>query len=419
MYKKLFKKILIFTLLVALSSLIISLAAGEFIVKHIMPQETYGLARAVGINIFEKSPVISYTLRKNVKDYLHIAFTREFTHYLSTNSQGTRGQDFTVEKPPGTFRILFLGDSMTFGWGVEDNQTYPALVEKYLNAALLKTSSVYNKVETINAGFTDGQTLDSYYLWYKTTGHNFQPDLVVVDLFPYNDLSDMFYSNWEDVDKNGYPEKIISKTHQVDDGYLISIQKTNWKFEIPVLRDSHLFILFANALEKGAPRIVESIKKSVGIEQVKEEFSVKEATDCVYLLEKKYCPEKLWSYFDKSELMLSGIKQLSADYKQDLLVTIMASPDQAVPLSEKSNRPALLKTIEPQKHYRDFLNSEKINFLDLLPALSGDKSQNNFYERDGHMKNHGTMTVAKEITSFLIRENPSFFSPTVNLDLIK
>jgi len=43
----------------------------------------------------------------------------------STNSFGFRGAEFTRAKPPGTIRILFLGDSFTFGEGVHDQATLP------------------------------------------------------------------------------------------------------------------------------------------------------------------------------------------------------------------------------------------------------------------------------------------------------
>lgn len=95
--KKLFIKSLIFGFIILLVSTAISLIIGEFIVKHTMPQETYPLARLVGLHIFEESPIIPFTLKKNVKKTFHIGYTREFTHYASTNSWGTRGKDFSLE----------------------------------------------------------------------------------------------------------------------------------------------------------------------------------------------------------------------------------------------------------------------------------------------------------------------------------
>lgn len=406
--KKLVIKGFIVGLAIFFFSATLSLAVGEFIIKHTLPQETYQLARMVGLHFFEDSPIIPFTLQKNVKNFLHIAFTREFTHYVSTNSFGIRGKDFSLEKPDKTYRILFLGDSMTFGWGVEDHQNYPALIEEYLGRkGAIK--SEYTKVETINAGFADGITLDTYYLYFKEIGNKFNPDLVIVDLFPYNDLSDLLDHAWEKTDDKGYPTKISSLTQKVEDGYLVGRKKTKWKYEIPLLRNSHLGILFLNALEKGSPETVGKIKKTLHISEEKEPFTVAERLECLYTMIPKYCPSSLWSTFDKAKFIIKGLQELTKEKKEELLVTIMVSPDQAIPLSEKENRLMLLSTIEPQKYFKDFLKEQGIAYLDLLPALSQKKAQNFFYHQDGHLNSLGHKIVAEEIVKYLSYTKPSIF----------
>jgi lysophospholipase L1-like esterase len=406
--KALIKKGLLFGLAVVFVSVVISLVVGEFIVKHTMPQETYGLARMVGLHFFEASPIIPFTLKKNVKDFLHIGFTREFNHKVSTNSWGIRGKEFSKDKEEGTYRILFLGDSMTFGWGVEDNQPYPALIEKYLNSPAPPIGN-YKKVETINAAFTDGFTVDDYYLYYKEIASKFKPDLVIVNLFPYNDISDLMERSWEKVDSRGYPEKIVSTTHYAKDGYLISKKKTNWKLEVPILRRYHLGILFMNALEKGAPGVVAQIKKALNIYEGKEPVSVEERLSCIYSMQETNCSSLLWPNFDKAKFILRGFKELARANNQELLVTIMASPDEAVPLSEKADREKLLETIQPQKYFKDFFKEEQINTLDLLPTLSESKAQRFFYKQDGHLGREGHDQVAKEIVRYLRKAKPSIF----------
>jgi len=406
--KALIKKGLLFGLAVVFVSVTISLVVGEFIVKHTMPQETYGLARMVGLHFFEASPIIPFTLKKNVKDFLHIGFTREFNHKVSTNSWGIRGKEFSKDKEEGTYRILFLGDSMTFGWGVEDNQPYPTLVEKYLND-LKPLPGNYKNVEAINAAFTDGFTVDDYYLYYKEIGSKFKPDLVVVNFFPYNDISDLMERSWEKVDNKGYPEKIVSTTHYVKDGYLISKKKTNWKLEVPILRRYHLGILFMNALEKGAPGVVAQIKKLLNIYEGKEPVTTDERLSCIYSMEQTNCPSLLWPNFEKAKFILRGIRDLARENNQELLVTIMASPDQAVPLSEKADREKLLETIQPQKYFKDFFKGEEINNLDLLPTLSESRAQRFFYKQDGHLGREGHDQVAKEIVRYLRKTKPSIF----------
>ena len=44
---------------------------------------------------------------------------RWFAMYTTLNSQGCRDKEWTPQKPPGTRRIAFVGDSFTYGWGIE------------------------------------------------------------------------------------------------------------------------------------------------------------------------------------------------------------------------------------------------------------------------------------------------------------
>ena len=49
-----------------------------------------------------------------------------------TNALGFRGPAISQEKPPGTFRVVVLGSSNTMGHGVDDEQTYARLLERWL-----------------------------------------------------------------------------------------------------------------------------------------------------------------------------------------------------------------------------------------------------------------------------------------------
>ena len=55
---------------------------------------------------------------------------------LSTNRSGMRDREYQQQKPPHTYRVALLGASRTVGSGVEDSQTFEALVEERLNRDL-------------------------------------------------------------------------------------------------------------------------------------------------------------------------------------------------------------------------------------------------------------------------------------------
>ena len=52
---------------------------------------------------------------------------------VSINRDGLRDREHAKEKAAGSVRILMLGDSTLFGWGVKQDETIPALLEQDLN----------------------------------------------------------------------------------------------------------------------------------------------------------------------------------------------------------------------------------------------------------------------------------------------
>lgn len=99
---------------------------------------------------------------------------------LETNRFGFRGPEISIPKPPHITRILFLGDSVTFGLRLEYRQTFPYQVGAILNR---ETDIRY---ETINAGIPGYSTWQEYLL-YEQTLAQLQPDIVVLT-FVLNDV---------------------------------------------------------------------------------------------------------------------------------------------------------------------------------------------------------------------------------------
>lgn len=60
---------------------------------------------------------------------------RKIQYPVHINNQGFRGPDFTVEKAPGTIRVLTLGASSTFGYHDRDDETYPVYLQQELDRA--------------------------------------------------------------------------------------------------------------------------------------------------------------------------------------------------------------------------------------------------------------------------------------------
>ncbi len=104
----------------------------------------------------------------------------DFTY--SNNSLGLRGdKEYQFERPTD-HRILFLGDSFTYGLGVNDDQTFPYLIEKDLISEKIP-------VEVINAG-NPGRGTDYALKFFQVLGSKFKPDLIVFSFLGKNFVDD-------------------------------------------------------------------------------------------------------------------------------------------------------------------------------------------------------------------------------------
>jgi lysophospholipase L1-like esterase len=103
---------------------------------------------------------------------------------VHTNSLGFRdSREYQLEKQPGTFRILVLGDSVTFGHGSVYEHTYPLLLEQKLKAWKPRVDwQVWNLGVP---GYNTSQELANL----LEVGAAFRPDLVIVGFYG-NDLVD-------------------------------------------------------------------------------------------------------------------------------------------------------------------------------------------------------------------------------------
>lgn len=102
---------------------------------------------------------------------------------VHVNALGFRdNREYQIAKPPGAFRILVLGDSVTFGHGTLFETTYPYLLEQRLKSWRPQTNwQVWNLGVP---GYNTGQELSLL----NAIGPRYQPDLVVIGFYP-NDLS--------------------------------------------------------------------------------------------------------------------------------------------------------------------------------------------------------------------------------------
>jgi lysophospholipase L1-like esterase len=126
--------------------------------------------------VYRVDPDLRYVLSPNQQGWIDDGF-------VTTNSLGFRGRDVAIPKPEGRFRVVALGDSVTFGWGVNDADTFCAQLEQQLRARLRG-----HEVEVVNLAVPGYATRQEVAL-LKRNLSSLQPDLVLVGFYS-NDLPD-------------------------------------------------------------------------------------------------------------------------------------------------------------------------------------------------------------------------------------
>jgi hypothetical protein len=122
------------------------------------------------LEIYQPDAKLYWRLKPNQDCYTKVGHKP-----VHINSHGTRGPEFSDDKPAGAIRILSLGDSRTFGWGLTDEETYSRrlqnLLQKYVGDGL--------KVEVVNAG-VNAWSYPQMLVYFREYGLRYHPDYVVL-----------------------------------------------------------------------------------------------------------------------------------------------------------------------------------------------------------------------------------------------
>jgi lysophospholipase L1-like esterase len=156
--------------LLVLISLVAFIVFGELVIRLYLTRHTFydvEMSRyASSIKADAENPLIGHVHRPNREVELMNASVR-------INSDGFRDDEYPIEKGD-RWRIIFLGDSLTFGWGVEKEQSFEHLIEKALDAK--------KPTEIINFAAGNYNTVQEVNLFLEK-GLEYRPDQVVLFYF--------------------------------------------------------------------------------------------------------------------------------------------------------------------------------------------------------------------------------------------
>ncbi|MBF0244886.1 MAG: hypothetical protein HQL31_06390 [Planctomycetes bacterium] len=160
----------------------ILLAAGLLWVVAELSVRAYYYSRALDPDIYaryhmRRLPLLGFWLQPGLKKLR----SRTLSTTFSTNSKGLRGErEYPLPKAPGLARVLCVGASSVFGFGVSgDDSSWPARLERELRAT-------GRAVEVINQG-CPGTNSAQALVASALLGLPLEPDLLI------------FYQGWNDI----------------------------------------------------------------------------------------------------------------------------------------------------------------------------------------------------------------------------
>lgn len=324
----------------------------------------------LGLRLYvsKKLPII-FKLSESTAYKLNPNYQGNFSDVLvKTNSQGFRqNKDIQSNKEPSTRRILGLGDSVAFGFGLEEEKTYLRQLENLLN------QSPKTRYEVINASVTGYNTFQERKLLQENI-FKLKPNIIILS-FVLNDIAGDFHIP-NMVYRTLIPFKIGA--YSVDD--LNPFEK----FFYFLFQHTYVYQFIHPKLSRFWGFEDPSTMRMIGHYDERTLFFYKNG----YYPQKKY-----WGSFPQVEEELKMINELVNKNNAKLLIVIF--PVQ-IQLEDKSLR-------KPQEILEGFCKENSLYCLDLLPILEKEKQK--VFLDIGHPNAYSSEIITRAIWEYLVKNN--------------
>jgi len=340
----------------ACTAAVLSVAVAEVLVRLISPQ-AIGLAPpmyvADSVLVHRLSPSYSGELRSG-----------EYQTRLTINDRGFRGSAWRTD---ARRRVLMLGDSFTFGYGVEEHEAFPSLLQEALGPPC--------SVAVFNAAVPGYGTLQEQALAQRLLAE-LQPQAVVLGFTVGSDVQDNLGQRIRPSD--GY---------EVRDGYLVqkgTPQGAPLPFKAWLQQRSHLYVLLQRA------RVRASIRHTQGSPR---------RMPCTHFLAEEPCGDMAEAW----RITLGAIRGIADQCgRMDARFVLLAIPHPVQvddemwqgELARATGGAPGLERYAPQRKLAELCAAAGAGFIDPLPAMRGHSARALYFRIDRHLTPAGHHFVA-------------------------
>jgi hypothetical protein len=313
---------------------------------------------------------------------------------VSTSSQGLRDRDYGP-KQPDEYRILLIGDSYTFGHGLETEETISRQLEDYL-----AEKGLPKHVTVMNGGVIRyGPWQERGFL--NERGFNLEPDLVILQIFPGNDIANTLARDGKLLRAYSMQQVIWSRE---------KFYRDNWQVRANYWLSAHcaIFRYISDAIDQQAALV--RLLDSLVFFKPSTLYKVHDSADRPDYLEPLLITwygtlEEGWEALEKDVL---GIRQDCADRHIDFMV--YAVPD-IHSVCEWAwvldlygfERPDIYQKGRDMEVAEDFFKREALQYIDLYtPFTTWPAPCELYYFYDWHFTRRGAKLTADTIGDYLL-----------------
>ncbi len=355
------------------------LASHIFIPSYLVAPHPRGL--------YSNDPDLGYVLSKNF-DGRHQHPNYDVT--IHTNSDGFRGDEI-APKSANMFRILVLGDSIAWGYGVNAQDSFPERLENFLE------QNTDGNVQVINAA-VPGYGTDQELALLKKKGLDYRPDLIIVGFFIENDFYDNLIGKGSRVVQEGYLVDLYRYERNKQANPLTSA--TTW-----LSQNSRLYTLLRSFFRDWQVR-----QGKISAEFQPESFPGFADSKRMPIFANIYGPEMEHGVLMTKQI-LKEIVTVGKEYQAQTMIVLFPSKIQVYPKlwQDVQEIYALDKhnySLDKPNHILlEFGTQEGILVLDLLPAFyEAGQDTELYFRNDFHQNAAGQSLAAQQVYQAIIAQ---------------